>query len=261
MHRLAQGLDGFIIPMAICPCQDRDGDRWREFKQFRVGDHEPMQRQIEQWVLKGANVYVPWCVFRPDTPPSSRGGRDHVLRVLALAADRDADTGKFGTSVIKPSCKIVSSRIPFPNFNEIYVFDRPLEPGPAIELGRDLRKAMGADSGTGDIVRLVRVAGTANFPNHKKITERNRPREPQPVRLGDGGSNVPIDNATLAKAISVSLASTSGAGHAHTQKAGSEPPRHTIHTAPAGSLTLPKDLRDDIARNDSADRSFTPFTS
>jgi putative DNA primase/helicase len=257
IHRHSQGLEGLIIPMAICPCQDWEGTLWTDYKPYWVGDCEPMQRQIEQWVLKGANVYVPWCVFGPDTPPSSRGSQKHVLRVLALAADRDADTGKFGTSVIKPTYQIVSSRIPFLNFNELYVFDRPLEPGPAIELGRDLRKAMGADSGTGDIVRLVRVAGTANYPNFKKIAERNRPREPQPLRLGDGGSNVPIDNATLAKAISVSLASTSGAGCAGA--VGSEPSHRTIHGASADFFTLPQDLRDDIARNDTADRSAHSF--
>jgi hypothetical protein len=257
LHLHSKGLDGLIIPMAICPCQDWEGVRWTDYRPFWVGDHEPMQRQIEQWVCKGANVYVPWCVFKPDTPPSSRGSQKHVLRVLALAADRDADTGKFGASVIDPTYQIVSSRIPSLNFNELYVFDRPLEPGPASELGRDLRKAMGADSGTGDIVRLVRIAGTANFPSFKKIAERNRPPGPQPVRIGDGGSNEPIDHATFAKAVSVSSAPTSVAGCA--SSVGSEPSRRTIHAAPAASLTLPHDLRDDIARNDTVDRSAHSF--
>jgi hypothetical protein len=250
LHRIADGLDGLLIPMAICPYLDREGNRWTDYRPFRVGDQEGMQLCIQKWVLAGANVYIPWCVFKRDTPASSRGGREHVHSVLALAADRDADTGKFGTSVIKPTYQIVSSRIPLLNYNEVCVFEHPLEPGPANELGRNLRKAMGADSGTGDIVRLVRVAGTANFPNFKKIAERSRPREPQPVRLGDGGSNEPINHATFAKAVSVAGCASS---------VGSEPSRRATHAAPAGLLTLPQDLRDDIARNDNADRSAHSF--
>ena len=195
IHELARGIEGIIIPMAICPSPTRNANDWNEHSRFRVGEIDPMISQIEDWVLRGANVYVPWCVFRPDTPPSSRGGRGHAISVLALVSDRDADNGKFGKTVARPTYQIISSRVPATNSNELYVFTQPVEPEAAAELGRKLRIAMGADSGTGDIVRLVRVAGTANFPSFKKISERQRPRQPQAVRFGDDATSEQIGRA------------------------------------------------------------------
>src|SRR5262245_6984383 len=77
----------------------------------------------------------------------------------------------------------------------------PLDLKEAHPLGLALRAAMRADTGTGDVVRLTRIPGTANFPSFKKISERNRPIEPQPVILGDGGTNGRVDVQQLVEAI------------------------------------------------------------
>jgi hypothetical protein len=63
-----------------------------------------------------------------------------------------------------------------------------------------LHRKCGGDSGTGDIDHVWRLPATMNFPNKKKIEERERPKEPQAVTL-TGGTLQPIDPEELRRAL------------------------------------------------------------
>ena len=201
LHEAAACTDGTLIAMAIWPAQHDGGRNRTEHKRFPVGDIGGMVEQCLAWARDGANVYTSWAVYRQDTPLRSRGKAEHVLKVLGLVADRDADDGKAGERVVEPTIEIISSRIPDVNTNEVLLLAESLDPGEAIPIGRGLRAAMGADSGTGDIVRLTRIPGTINVPNMKKVRERGRPAEPQQVSIGDGGTDERIALDVLIAAI------------------------------------------------------------
>jgi hypothetical protein len=264
VHEAAKGVDGVIVPMAICPSTDRKGDLWTEHEHVAVGDVDKMVTLIEQWVARGANVYVAWAVYRVDTPRESRGAAKYVAKVLALVADRDTDDAKSGVSVIDPTIEVISSQLP--NANEVYVFDTPLDLKEAHPLGRALRRAMRADSGTGDIVRLTRIPGTANFPNFKKISERRRPIEPQPVILGDGGTNSRVAVQRLVEAIQQKtgrpisdFAEAARTADGSGPRAGLEALGIDEHEAQHEFEQLPRFIQRKIEQNDRADRSKHMF--
>ena len=75
VHEAAKGIDGVIIPMAICPLTDHNGDLWTEHEHVAIGDVDRMVTLIEQWVARGANVYVAWVVYRADTAAAEVPGR------------------------------------------------------------------------------------------------------------------------------------------------------------------------------------------
>lgn len=198
LHASADGIKGVLIASAIFPCLDSSGNGRLEHAQFAVSDVEAMVETCANWASVGANVYVTWTVFRADLPTWSRGRSADVIKVLALVADRDADTGKAGERIIDPTIEVISSSQPNLNFNEVYVLQEPLDVEEASTVGRGLRAAMGADSATGDIVRLSRVPGTLNYPDRRKI-DRGRPREPQRVALGSAGhhGDTPVEHSVL----------------------------------------------------------------
>ena len=201
LHAAAEGISGKLIAMAIWPAQAEGKSDRTAHARFSIGDVSSMAARCMAWAKAGANVYTSWAVYRHDTPAGSRGGAKNVVKVLGLVADRDADDGKAGERVVEPTIEVISSQEPARNTNEVLVFAEPLDPEKAIPIGRGLRAAMGADSGTGDIVRLTRISGTINEPSPKKIQERGRPSNPQAVILGDGGTNEPISVSDLIAAI------------------------------------------------------------
>ena len=258
LHEAATGIDGVLVAMAICPSTDTSLDLWREHAHFAVGDVDAMVDKVIAWVRRGANTYATWAVFRPDLPEQSRGGIKDVEAVLALVADRDADTGKLGSDVVEPTIQVVSSRNPT-NYNTVYMLTTPLDAHTAGLYGRHLREAMAADSGTGDSVRLTRIAGTANFPNLAKI-RRGRSPDPQLVRLGDGGTGQPITPAALFEAIEHRLGRPIGdCATAPAPMASPIQGAQPEASAWANFDRLPAGLQRDVETNDARDRSEHSF--
>jgi hypothetical protein len=129
-----------------------------------------------EWV----NVYFGSYVVRKGLPPNSRGSHEDIIAVLMLGVDQDADTGREGALPLEPNLVVQTSHTPAINRQAFYVFDPQDRPTreEAHGLGRALRAATGADSGTGDIARIFRVPGSLNWPTPNKL-KRGRPLLPQ----------------------------------------------------------------------------------
>jgi uncharacterized protein (DUF927 family) len=186
-HGLASNTDGELVLTTIT--QVGNNTQIRNFR-FPVGDLEGMvARAIEEANKPGTNVYFGSYVLKPGVVTGNRRGeRDDILAVLMLGVDQDADHGREGVLPLSPNFTIRTSVTTRSDGSEainrqsFYVFDPATRPSvaEAATLGRALREFTGADTATGDIVRLYRVPGTWNWPSPSKI-DRGRSPEPQLV--------------------------------------------------------------------------------
>lgn len=183
VHRLARKIEG-LLPLAIFGENPDTRHKIKVVQHFRVGDVDGMADAAFAFEKQPhANVYMPLAVFRSDLARGQKGNEAGVAAVLGVVIDCDADKGEDVHAPVEPNYTIESSAIPAPNRQEFLFFGQPLSPAEAKALAVDLHRKVGGDSGTADICHVWRVAGTANWPNAAKVHSRNRPREPQPVRV------------------------------------------------------------------------------
>ena len=190
-HEVAAGLDGvFVLTVVDRPVIDHTG-REKEGKarpqKFAIGDVEGMAAEAVARSAVG-NVYFAPAVLRKDLPRGSRGKFEDIVAILGAVIDDDGDTGKRALRPpgIEPSIEVTTSTVPVVNQQPHFVYTRPLAPAEGAGLAELLHRKCGGDSGTGDGSHCWRLPQTLNYPNAKKINERGRPSEPQPVQLTGG---------------------------------------------------------------------------
>lgn len=144
-----------------------------------------------------ANIYISYALLKSKPTRRERGGKDHLNAIIGLVVDLDADTGKTGEMPVEPSFEIETSP---GNRQSVILFDRPMSPEDASPLAKALQRATGADSGTGDIAHVWRIAGTLNWPNEAKL-KRGRNPDPCCVTIIKRFEGRRYDRDELAKAL------------------------------------------------------------
>jgi len=183
LHKLAAGYDG-ILPLAVYGENPDNGRKIAIVQHFRVGDVDGMTAAALAYENHpDANVYAPLAVMRQSLARREKGSERDVIAVLGAVADSDADDGREARPPVQFNYEVETSAVPAPNRQGFILFDRALAPADAKPLLEALYHASGGDHGTRDMSHVWRIPGTANWPNKKKVSERNRPREPQPVRV------------------------------------------------------------------------------
>jgi len=199
---------GKLVILAVDP----DNNANKAYKHFALNGRNVGPRMTSYalaQVKARRNVYAAWAVFANDMPNDSRGGAKHATHIMALASDRDAYEGltddgelrpaKYGDTVLPASVSVQSSiqgeRI---SHHDIYLLSEPAKPDDAKRVGEKLRQAMRADSGTGDIVRVLRIPGTPNFPNKKKVAAGRDPNPQATLTLQTGGALYSLEDIETA---------------------------------------------------------------
>jgi hypothetical protein len=172
---------------------------------LEAGQDQNARELIERWQKEGQNVY--YHVNPPQKPISKKAGKGDIDLVTHLHIDLDArkDLDWSDERAVRVEFAALKKRItqcPIPpttvvcsggGFQCSFKFRNPLqlpEPPkikdpktgrlvydkgvadeaakPVEDINRALATALGADAGTTDVSRLLRVPGTINFPNAKK---------------------------------------------------------------------------------------------
>lgn len=128
---------------------------------------------------RGANTYLSIALMKPELAAGSKGKKADVLGVLAAVTDWDT----------KNDPETRTDRLPLPvhievetspgNFQCWYLFDRPYPADEAEPVLTALARCTGSDS-THNTDRVMRVPGSWNWPNMKKIVDYGR--DPEPVQ-------------------------------------------------------------------------------
>lgn len=212
LHDLAAGCDG-LIPLCIFGENPDSGRKTSIVQHFRVGDVDGMTAAALAYDgHPDANVYAPLAVMRRDLARGDKGSERDVIAVLGCVIDDDADAGRPAALPIQPNYSVQSSA---ENRQHFFLFDRAPAPHEAKPIAEAFYRACGGDHGTKDISHVWRVPGTANWPNRKKVCERNRPREPQPVRTATPWNGDLYSPDHIRAVLAPHVASTKMNGHAH----------------------------------------------
>jgi hypothetical protein len=126
------------------------------------------------------NVFIGLSAFRADLPKTKKPATADCIGVFGLIADCDTDKSKNRSIPIEPTFEINSSP---GNYQKAFIFDAPVPLTGAAPVAGALRDATNSDSGTIDLIHVWRIDGTRNWPNWVKVHERERSREPFPVRI------------------------------------------------------------------------------
>lgn len=200
LHQLAAGCDGVLILAGYGQNPSNKQAVPTRVERFRIGDVDGMTASVMGWQsIAHLNAYAPWTVFRKSLEPNRKGGETDAVAVLAVVADQDTDTGKFGDLPLDPPYLIETSA---GNFQAVYPFEAPLTPNAAKGLALKLANAAGCDAGTKDISHVWRIPGTLNWPNFKKV-ERGRAAAPQLVRVAQQWTGELIPPSLLASLKSI----------------------------------------------------------
>src|SRR5436190_668745 len=112
LHRLADGLDGELVLVAIEQEPDEAKAQVR-VRRFGVGGSAAMANAAREEAEKDwVNLYFGSYVVRPGLAPGYRGSREDIIGVLMLGVDQDADTGQEGTLPLEPNLVVQTSQIP-----------------------------------------------------------------------------------------------------------------------------------------------------
>jgi hypothetical protein len=157
-------------------CRMRPDGETMHTTSFRIGDAKGMADAAIADAKAGFNVY---CELRTVHPGGNgRGGMAETCSVFAFGVDRDADTDKAGRVLSGDASAVVETS---PGNTQEWLFlDRALTADEATPIGAAIRAATGADSCTGVITQPLRVPGTVNYPNAKKLA---RGRVTAPTRI------------------------------------------------------------------------------
>jgi hypothetical protein len=99
---------------------------------------------------------------------SERGRIERTVGLFAYCIDRDHDTNKAGRALNGAASATVETSVGTGNTQQWIALSRALSPDVAKPLGELIRKSVGADHATGNIVQPYRVPGTPNYPDAKK---------------------------------------------------------------------------------------------
>src|SRR5436853_4237730 len=89
LHRLADGLDGELVLVAIEQVPDAANAQVR-VQRFGVGDSAAMiEAALEEAEKDWVNLYFGSYVVCPGLAPGSRGARQDIIGVLMLGVDQD----------------------------------------------------------------------------------------------------------------------------------------------------------------------------
>jgi len=183
LHELAAGIDG-ILPLCVYGENPDTKRKLAIVQHFLVGDVEGMTAAALAYAgHPDANVYAPLAVMRRNLGRGEKGSERDVIATLGAVTDDDADAGRSARSPVGPNYVLQTSAVPAANRQGFILFDRALPLAEAKPLLEALSRASGGDHGTKDASHVWRVPGTANWPNAKKVRERGRPRDPQPVTV------------------------------------------------------------------------------
>jgi hypothetical protein len=186
VHGLAAGIDGLIIVAAFGENPGERFDLKRKLppiiQRFRVGDVDGTVQAVMGLARQPhMNAYMPLAVMRPSLEANKKGEEADVVAALGLVLDSDDDANRPTRPPLEPNYVLETSSCPARNLQPFFLLDRPLPASEAKQLAIALRMASGGDSGAVDVSHVWRIAGTANWPNAKKVHQRGRPREPQLV--------------------------------------------------------------------------------
>lgn len=132
---------------------------------FSIGQVDAMVATALTWADTGHNVYVEGRTVRKDLKKGLRGSAEDTRGVFAFVIDRDADKNMAGVVDFLCTWAIESSP---GNEHSWLVLERAISAAEATPIGAALRKAVGADTDTGNITQPYRVPGTINYPDKKK---------------------------------------------------------------------------------------------
>ena len=233
----AQVINGACPPGVLQLCRINPNDeRSIVPSRFQIGDVEQMLATALGDAGAGHNVYIEPRTVRADLRGTKRGGLEDTAWVFGFVIDSDADKGKGGHVVAKPTLATETSA---GNFHLWYLLTRAISAAQAKPIGDAIRASSGADQDTGVVTQCYRVAGTPNFPSAAKRARGRINIEPTRIveytgRLWDPDELM----AAFASPVTVGTQVSSTSGH-------------------PGEATLPDDLLDVIRHGagPGADRS------
>jgi hypothetical protein len=180
-HAAAQAkVDGKLV-LGVFGQDPDTRESFAAVRHFAIGDVDGMTTAAMEFEgVPHANLYSPLAIMRPDLPEGKKGTETDLVSVLGFVVDADADKGHNVVPPLPANYVIESSP---GNSQHVLILDRPLSPQYAKRFGQALARMVPGAECISDISHPWRVAGGLNWPNAKKVHERNRPREPQPVRV------------------------------------------------------------------------------
>ena len=162
----AQVINGACPPGVLQLCRINPNDeRSIVPSRFQIGDVEQMLATALGDAGAGHNVYIEPRTVRADLRGTKRGGLEDTAWVFGFVIDSDADKGKGGHVVAKPTLATETS---VGNFHLWYLLTRAISAAQAKPIGDAIRASSGADQDTGVVTQCYRVAGTPNFPSAAK---------------------------------------------------------------------------------------------
>ena len=160
-----QAINGAGPPGVLQICRINPVDESIVPNRFLLDDVEHMVETAVGDAAAGHNVYIEARTVRADLLGNQRGTLADTAWVFGLVADGDADKGKGGSIIVRPSLVIETSP---GNFHYWYLFTRAIPADQARVIGDAIRAGTGTDHDTGVITQCYRVAGTPNYPSAAK---------------------------------------------------------------------------------------------
>ena len=162
----AQVINGAGPPGVLQLCRINPNDEKSVVpSRFQIGDVEHMLATALGDAGAGHNVYIEPRTVRADLRGAKRGGLRDTAWVFGFVIDSDADKGKGGHVVAKPTLVTETSA---GNFHLWFLLTRAIAAAQAKPIGDAIRASSGADQDTGVVTQCYRVAGTPNFPSAAK---------------------------------------------------------------------------------------------
>jgi hypothetical protein len=163
-------------------------------RRFQIGAVDAMAHAIMAFEgVPGVNLYAQYGTMGRDLAPGRKGGEADVEAVFAAVVDYDNDKGGQREIPIEPSYVVESSP---GNFQQVFVFPRPLTVAAAKPVLRALHAAVGGDASQKDACHVWRIPGTLNWPTKAKVA-RGRSPEPAPVTVASPWQGLLIDPAEI----------------------------------------------------------------
>ena len=208
----AQVINGAGPPGVLQLCRINPNDENSVVpSRFQIGDVEHMLATALGDAGAGHNVYIEPRTVRADLRGTKRGGLEDTAWVFGFVIDSDADKGKGGHVVAKPTLVTETSA---GNFHLWYLLTRAIAAAQARPIGDAIRASSGADQDTGVVTQCYRVAGTPNFPSAAKRARGRVNTEPTRIveytgRLWDPDELM----AAFASPVTVGTQPSSTTGH------------------------------------------------
>jgi hypothetical protein len=145
---------------------------------FLVFELEQAANFAEEKNAAGFNIYVSPALRRGDRPQSGRAVTEHVVTAIKTWTEfdrEDADKRVAATLKerdIKPSITVVTGRVPHLRVHLYFSIDGAPTPDQLGSANMSLKNLLGTDS-VQNVDRVMRLAGTINYPTPKKMERGN----------------------------------------------------------------------------------------